>query len=86
MSLRSLWREIKRTFTFWRPIKKPPRWIEKRINSIVSAAASRPVDKKGQSIYFKKHFVGKNYIYKVAAENAGQGNATVRYFRKKRIK
>lgn len=79
MSLRSILKEIRRSFTFWMPIEDPPRWVRK--------AYDRWEEKLLTHAYgMVKHFVGKNYIYKVYCETVGQGQVELHWYRKKRIR
>ena len=72
-------REVKRTFTFWKIIKEPPKWVE--------AAHERWKDKLPTAPYnMTKHFVGKNHIYKVIHGMLEQGQAPVlNWYIKKKI-
>ncbi len=85
MSIKSIIKEVIRTVTFWIPTNNPPNWVIKASSSVVVRASHRPVDRRGRSIYFKKYLRGKNNLYKIIAQNSGQGTADVKYYWKPKI-
>lgn len=77
MSLRTLWREIKRLMTPWEKVDRVPNWAYKQLN---------PISLKGFEYRIVK---GRHYIYKAACEDNGgpQGqNWDYNLYRKKRIR
>ena len=79
MSLRSIFKEVRRTLTFWIPISEPPDWVWKAYNRWCDGLSARPYG-------MTKHFVGKNNIYRVYCEMVGQGPVLEHWYRKKRIR
>mgnify|MGYP001560531294 CR=1 FL=1 len=79
MVFKKFWRDIKRTFIFWIPIRNPPKWVWKVYNNWERKLQTHPYD-------MTKHFVGKNYIYKVFCETIEQGRVELHWYRKKRIR
>ena len=81
MSLRTISREIRRTLTFWMPIKNPPRWV-------VKASAKYTFGGPRHLHNFSKIFVGKHRIYKyVNYVGTEQGQEHLeKWYVKKRIR
>lgn len=77
MSLRTLWREIKRSMTFWEKVDRIPNWAWKKLD---------PMTLQGFEYRIVK---GKHYIYKTSCEDNGgeQGhNWDINLYRKKIIR
>ena len=79
---RSIWRIIKeviKLFTFWIPIKEPPKWVWKAFNKWERRLPTHPYD-------MVKIFVGKRHVYKFYGETIGQGQVEYHWYIKPRIK
>jgi len=74
------WKEIKRTFTFWHKINKPPKWVLRAHKKWKMKLPTHPYD-------MKKVFVGKNHLYKVVHGTGAQGEAPILgWYKKKRFR
>ena len=74
-----VWREIKRKFTFWERVDDVPKWVHSAAERWESKLAHRPYD-------LTKHFVGRNFIWRIYYRTIEQGRVSEEYYRKKRIK
>ena len=71
MSFRTIWREIKRTLTYWKPIENVPTWV---------------LNKQRDLSLFEYQIVkGKHYLYKIRRSADGGQPGTVYYYKKRRI-
>lgn len=61
---------IKSRLSGWRAIKEPPKWVEKAYSNWWTRLPIRPYNKM-------KHFVGKNFIYRVRHGQGLQGEAPI---------
>lgn len=78
---KTLKQSIRHFFTFsgWVKIKKPPKWLEKKV---IQYWDSHTI-KYGTCPYNQtKHFYGKIFVYKVYYETMSQGTFRPIYYRK----
>lgn len=71
--------KIRRMFSFWERISNVPVWVHRASDNWKMGLQHRPYDRI-------KHFVGKNYIYKIHYKTITQGQIQEIYYRKTRIK
>jgi hypothetical protein len=74
MSIKTIFKEIRRTLTIWTRIDEPPRWV-RHAHSHVS-----------EHFEGDKYYSGKNHLYKVHMEEHGHGQHTEEWFIKKRVR
>ena len=77
MSLKSIFREVRKTLTIWIPIGEPPEWVQK--------AHSHFIDKV-LHFHGDKYYTGRNHIYKVHMEEHRQGDVVEKWYVKTRIR
>jgi len=73
-------KKARRNWSSWSRIKNPPKWV---VN------AGGHVEVKASHDPFRMHWTrlkGNSYLYKVVAENTGQGTCKTKYYRKVRIR
>lgn len=78
--MKKVWKDIKRLFTFWAPIDKPPKWVWKAYVRWERKLPTHPYN-------MVKVFVGRNHLYKVVHGMGAQGEAPIiGLYIKKRIR
>lgn len=71
---------IKAIIEGWRKIKNPPKWVWKAYGKWESKLPTHPYN-------MTKHFVGKNFVYRVRHGMGNQGEAPIiGWYRKKKLK
>lgn len=76
MSLRTIWREIKRSLTFWEKVDRIPNWAWKRLDPLTLGKFEYRIVK------------GNHYIYKAANEESGELQGfkwDINLYRKKKL-
>lgn len=78
MSFRTIFRELRRTFTYWHEVDNVPPWVHNAKRKWIKTVHHCPYD-------MTKHFKGKTFIYKIYFKTIAQGQYKEIYHRKKRI-
>lgn len=79
MNTREILKGIRKSLTFYIPIKEPPKWVLGAYDKWAERLSTHPY-------CVVKHFVGKHYIYKVVHGQGAQGEAPIiGWYKKKRI-